>query len=148
MSKYLNLRKRIFFWNPCMHPQGMHPDICPSSLMVRTLMRKMMVTWAFYLLHWSHFNTYSLPVNTLGTLYMLITSWRQNNRQNDRSFSVKDAEEQKLEAVINLSPKNTQNRYLIPTHLTWLYISCCLLGGKKNQHASVGSLLTSKSLWD
>lgn len=45
-----------------------------------------------------------MPVITLRTLYMLITSFRQNIRQNDHSFSVKEAEAQKLEAAINLSP--------------------------------------------
>lgn len=65
--------------------------------------KKKMAIWVSSLCP-SHFNTDSVPVITLRTLYMLITSFRQNIRQNDHSFSVKEAEAQKLEAAINLSP--------------------------------------------
>lgn len=91
-------------------------------------MRKMMVKWAFYSLYPSH--TFSVPINTLGTLHMLITCLKHNNRM-IIVFLLKKWKNKSLKQLSTCHLIRTQTRYLIPTHLTWLYISRCLLRGRR-----------------
>lgn len=77
---------------------------------------------------------------------MLVTSFRPTIRQNDHSFSVKEAEVQKLEATINLSPNQGHTEQIFgssPSDLAPnLMLSACQ---QKSRHPSMAALLTSGS---